>query len=402
MKITELTLKRFRNLTFLKMFPDPQLNFISGQNGQGKTSILEAIDLLATLRSFRSTKSLDFIQHNETQSEITVNLSLTDPTQIQWQSQLKLIFYRPDLLQPKILRTALADGNTFKTSSAYLSKRFASKAVGFHTIVFNPTDHELIRGEPRLRRNYLDRVIAAEHSEYITYFKRYQRVLIQRNALLKQPSSRSSELFNELTRQLAFTGARIALNRLQWVERLNQRLSPMLACIAPSQGHLEAVYQASWMQFTGQKPIPSLEELDREFLVRAAKVREREWAMGTTAVGPHRDDFTLLCRNRDLKAYGSQGEIRSALLALKLCEIELYQNASGHHPVFLLDDFSSELDKSRRLFLLDFLKETDLQVFVTSTEEAFFEKGKKFVVSEGNIHEQTFYSSPQNQSKNQS
>jgi recombinational DNA repair ATPase RecF len=134
--------------------------------------------------------------------------------------------------------------------------------------------------------------------------------------------------------------------------------------------------------FAGHWNLPSLETLQKEFKIKRLALERAEWAAQTSLLGPNRDDWVLLLGQQPLKVKGSQGEVRSTLMALKLCEIELFYDRTKLKPVFLLDDFSSELDRVRRKFLLNFILETDLQVFVTSTErmESF---GRYFQIQSG-------------------
>jgi DNA replication and repair protein RecF len=162
--------------------------------------------------------------------------------------------------------------------------------------------------------------------------------------------------------------------------------------IAPRQASLGVFYEPTFLDprerfqrlFAGQEEAPSLHLLELRLMERIREVEGREMRLGTTLVGPHRDDWGIVIGGRDLKGHGSQGEVRTALLALKLSEIDSFQKKTGHRPVLLLDDFSSELDRERRLFLLNFLNETDLQVFVTTTEDAGY-PGQVFQVVEGRV-----------------
>jgi len=140
------------------------------------------------------------------------------------------------------------------------------------------------------------------------------------------------------------------------------------------------------VHFAGQGLLPSLELLEQAFWTRLSSLEDTEMRVRNSLVGPHRDDWTFFLGDPVLKGHGSQGEVRSALLALKLSEIELFRERTGHRPLLLLDDFSSELDRERRMFLLSFLSRTDLQVFVTSTEESI-SIGRRFWVSKGTLTE---------------
>jgi DNA replication and repair protein RecF len=399
MKINEVKLRGFRNISEIFFTPDSHLNFIIGKNGQGKTSILEAISFLSTLRSFRGAKNDEVLQYQNPWSEIGCRLEDEG-----WATEIKVTFTKQE--NERVLKTAFVDGKAYKSSSHFLSTRYGQKEVGFHSIIFNPSDHDLVRGEPALRRQYLDRVISAEGGDYLKTLSRYQKVVEQRNTVLKQNFSvaRTPEWSKGFDDQLVELGAQIGLQRLQWVQRLQERLNNTARKISPTQPDLSAFYVSSWMpeikgislgnrafdssaidgHFSGQSELPSLDFLKTSFWNKLQSLAEAEARAGVTLAGPHRDDWTLVFAGQPLKGHGSQGEVRSALIALKLSEIDLFRTKTGYRPVLLLDDFSSELDRERRAFLLQYLSETDLQVFVTSTEEPPFE-GKIFRMHEGQI-----------------
>jgi DNA replication and repair protein RecF len=271
--------------------------------------------------------------------------------------------------------------------------------------VFNPSDHDLVRSDPGVRRSYLDRAIAAEDVNYLKALSKYQRVLEQRNAVLKSDNPVARDVLRGFTEPLAQHAAYLTLRRLEWIERLSQGLDETVHKIAPHQPELRLLYVSSWappidglcisnnhlgsVHFAGQGTLPSLENLEQAFWKKLSFLEAAEWRAGHSLVGPHRDDWSFYLGGQLLKGHGSQGEVRSALLALKLCEVNLFRNVTGHRPLFLLDDFSSELDRERRSFLLRFLSESDLQVFVSTTEDSFGIgqnlSGKRFWVSGGRL-----------------
>ena len=408
MIVSELLLRNFRNVSECKFVPDPKLNFLLGENGQGKTSFLEALGFLATLRSFRGSKPDEVLKWNEATSEIRCKLQpVTPEEQAGWETDLKVVFDKSGDksggviagARPKVAKVAFINGKPFKSSTSYLSQRFGSFELGFHAVVFNPSDHDLVRGDPSTRRNYLDRVIAAENVHFLKTVSKYQRILTQRNAVLKQEEQAGSrDLLAGFTDQLVTLGAQLAFTRLEWILKLAERLNEMVHQIAPRQPSLRFVYLSNWapqidnlslnnsdlgpVNFTGHGQQPSLELLEQSFRKRLSQLEAAEWRSGHSLVGPHRDDWAFYLGEQALRGHGSQGEVRSALLALKLCEIDLFRIETGHRPLFLLDDFSSELDRERRTFLLGYLSESDLQVFVTTTEDSSLH-GKKFKVSNG-------------------
>lgn len=385
MKVESLTLKRFRNITECTIEPDAGINILVGLNGQGKTSFIEALGCLATLRSFRGSKPRELIQWDADFAEVVGRIRPEDPAFSDWQTELKLSLAFTDPGRRKATQVAFINGKPYRSSTQYLSQRFGHFELGFHSVVFNPSDHDLVRGEPVTRRAYLDRTLAAEDVEYLRTLQRFQQALSQRNALLKSAESPLPGLLSGFTEPLAGLSAVLARKRLEWIRRLAGRLDSLVHQIAPAQPDLRLIYLSNWVppvdslsllnsdlsqvHFAGHAPLPSLELLEQAFWKKQSMLEAAEWKTGHSLVGPHRDDWAFVLGNQVLKGHGSQGEVRSALLALKLAEIELFRDTTGHRPIFLLDDFSSELDQERRSFLLKSLTDRDLQVFVTTTED---------------------------------
>ncbi len=402
MKVDSLTLRNFRNIRESTYEPGPRLNFFLGKNGQGKTSFIEAIGFFSSLRSFRDSKSHEVIRWGESHSELECEIG----SAADWKTKLKIVFEQDVARTHKASKVAFINGKTYKSSTAFLSQRFGQFELGFHSVIFNPSDHDLVRGDPSTRRSYLDRVLSAEDIKYLKALQKYQRLLQQRNALLKsfEGARPHSELLLGFTEPMAEYAAYLGFRRLEWLQRANFRLSDLMRKIIPSHSDLSAIYLSNWIpeidglslengdlnavHFAGHSQLPSLELLEQAFWKRLSVVEPAELRSGHTLVGPHRDDWTFYLgspTSQVLKGHGSQGEVRSALLALKLAEIELFQKTTGHQPVFLLDDFSSELDRERRTFLLDFLSDSNLQVFVTTTEESL-SAGQKVWVVQGALH----------------
>lgn len=400
MRVQKLWIRDFRNVEELGFEPSPGINFLVGSNGQGKTSILEALAYLASLRSFRGSKTPEVLRWGQAQSEIKADIV---PENSSWKAELKILFERPHLDSPRASKSAWINGKSYRSSTSYLSQRFGEMELGFHTVVFNPSDHDLVRGEPALRRHFIDRVLAAEDVEYLETLQRFHRVLEQRNSLLKeshQPPDRS--VLQEFTVPLVKLGVQLVLKRLEWLQKLREPLAQVALEIAPKQPSLRAFYLSNWVpkidqlsiysnnldgvHFTGQDPLPSVEVLEQTYWKELSSRESAEWRAGHTLVGPHRDDWAFFFGDQWLRGHGSQGETRTALLALKLAELQLFGERTGHRPLFLLDDFSSELDRERRQFLLGFLERTDLQVFVTTTEDTHW-VGRRIWVSNGKLND---------------
>lgn len=406
MKVKQLLLRDFRNIHEASFYPDPTLNFLIGLNGQGKTSFLEALGLVSTLRSFRDAKIPSLIHWDSQKSSVTCHLTAEDEALGSWDAELRVVLERNPSDPQKAFKTAYVGDKPYRSSVQYLTQRFGSAKVGFHTIVFNPSDHDLVRSEPSIRRSFLDRVIMAEESGYLKLLQKYQRVVEHRNSLLKLPTQQQQGLLEEFNEPYCQLGSEITYQRLVWLGRVHERLNGILQTIAPSQSELRMVYLSQWapelknlaydsqrlgnVHFSGHPESPSLELVEKAFRHKLKTLEFAEQKQGYSLVGPHRDDWGFFFGGHLLKGHGSQGEVRSALLALKLTEIELYQATTQQRPLFLLDDFSSELDQSRRKFLLKFLTESDLQTFITTTDDSPF-VGKRYQISQGMIVQEGFY-----------
>jgi DNA replication and repair protein RecF len=400
MKVSNFQLRSFRNLDHFKFEPTGGLNFIIGPNAKGKTTVLEGIHFLACLRSFRTTKINELIQWGQNQSNLSCELVQVP---LEWNSKHEVQFLF-DLETRRAKKTAFINDKRYQSTALYLKQKFNNHNTGFHTIIFNPTDHEIVRGEPKLRRDYLNFVLSSQNANYFDDLKQYHRVLDQKNALLKMsfggPIDRKQlQTLNEL---LVESGSRLVLSRLEWFKSLLNYFNFVLTRIAPKQRNLDLVYRCQFLNqiqsgeykfsfqnsnlngehFAGQGPLPSLEDLQGEYWKSLSILTPLEIGQRTGLAGPHRDDWCFKTNNIPLKEHGSQGEIRTALLALKISEIEFFRKVTGLKPVLLIDDFSSELDQDRRKSLLNFLNQTDLQVFITSTERPSLE-GKVFEFTYG-------------------
>ena len=201
MIVRELFLRNFRNVGESLFDPDPGINFLVGSNGQGKTTYLEALSYLSSLKSFRNAKNDEAVKWGVNNSTLECKVVL--PNLQDWETSLRLDFEFKGSENLKASKTAFINGNRYASSTKYLSQRFGQVQLGFHSVVFNPADHDLVRGEPSLRRSYLDRVLAAEDLEYLTNLKHYQRLLKQRNSLLKGEHNPYRTHFKELL--LGFT-----------------------------------------------------------------------------------------------------------------------------------------------------------------------------------------------------
>ena len=366
MKLKKLVIKNIRNVDEIHLACDQGIHFIHGSNGQGKTSILESVYLLSNLRSFRDSNLNGLLQRGKEIGQVKGLFDLGEGTEAE---------LRVDLIQnaTRLEKRAYINHKLSKSAVDYFGVKLNHSPIQFHAINLNPTSTDLIRGDPALRRNYLNQAISSENPDYLGVLKRYQKILDQKNALLKSEDKFDAQLLRILNENLIQEGMFILHERLKYLQKMGPPIQDFLSKIAPQQhpvnlGYFSKVFDAETLYFTRHFEVPSIqiiqENLHRKLVVLGTQERVRR----SSLVGPHRDDVVFQVGTHDLLDVGSQGEIRSLLLALKLSELEEFKRHTGVQPILLIDDFSSELDSNRREFLLNYLKDSGLQIFVTSTD----------------------------------
>jgi DNA replication and repair protein RecF len=369
LKLKNLLIRNIRNIREVSISCGTGIHFIHGLNGQGKTSILESIYLLSNLRSFRDPDASFLVRHGEEGSLVRGDFEIEPGTRAELRVELvrgRARFEKRAYINQKLSRSAVD----------YFGLKLNRSPVQFHAINLNPASTDLIRGDPGVRRNYLNQTVSSEDPGYLEVLKHYQKSLDQKNALLKQEERLDEALLSILNGNLVQSGARIMLSRLEFLKKIHTTLQRFLADIAPRQAKVHPAYKSGeTLYFTGHFELPTLQNLMENLHRKLDEKKPLERLRKTSLVGPHRDDLLFKSGTSpepecpDLVDTGSQGEIRSTLLALKLAELEEFERSTGVQPVLLIDDFSSELDGTRRSFLLKFLKDSKLQIFVTSTDD---------------------------------
>ena len=342
MKLRQIRIGSYRNLEPTLLTCSERFNILHGANGQGKTNLLEAIFLLGTLKSFRHARTTDLIAWDQPAAALT---GLVDNYGVERKIHIHL---------EKHSKRVLVDDKTVSRLADFF---------GVLTVVaFSPEELFMVRGTPESRRRYLDRAIFCGDGSYLRLYHDYFRILKHRNLLLKQHNYADLAVWTE---QLAVAGARLVGRRAAYLEELSGLFGEFYRRITGSDEEAVLCYHAQPFGLTtpvGDLVGPMREELAR----RAADERQR----GMTLVGPHRDDLDFLLNGRPLKLYGSQGQLKSFILALKMAEIDHLQRRTGTPPVLLLDDMTAELDQTRNRHLLQFLREREMQVFITTTDPA--------------------------------
>lgn len=337
MFLKELWLEQYRNIDKAYLEPGRNLTIFYGLNGQGKTNLLESIYLLGNARPFRSAKLPELILSGSNYSLIRGKIQ---SAQIESEITFQL---------EQTTRRVCIDGKT------------AHRAGDLHgklaVVVFSPDDTAMVKLGPETRRRYLDRSLYVSNAGFLQDYHRYYRTLKHRNALLKSNNYEGLELWTE---QLATAGVRLMEHRQEYTYKLNLLLQKYYRQIAGESEQVTIVYHADVPFRVGQ---------ERETLLKVLQLQqEHDLRYKTTGRGPHRDDLTFLIKERPLKSFGSQGQQRSFVLALKLAELNHLQNTFGEMPMLLLDDIASELDRQRMKNLLLFLRQQQVQVLITTTD----------------------------------
>jgi DNA replication and repair protein RecF len=385
MFLKHLSLTNFRNFARLDVEVPPGAVLLLGANAQGKTSLLEAVYFLATFVSFHAESDRQLINFTAGREPLAVARIVAEfcrqeppPSSGSHRLEVRLIQEANGINGGARLRKeVLLDG----------VERKASEAVGaFNAVLFQPQSLRVIEGPPEDRRRYLNLTLSQALPRYAAALTDYNRALTQRNALLKQLNERggdSSQLtyWDEL---LTSSGARLIHGRAQAVQELERLAARAHTQLTRSAEVLRLSYQPSYdplPQPERQYALPlnapldrsglSVEKIQQGFMETLERLRLEEIARGVTTTGPHRDELRFLGNGIDLGIYGSRGQARTALLALKLAEVDWLKKKTGQWPVLLLDEVLAELDTQRRSDLLERLSESE-QVLLTTTDlEAF-------------------------------
>ncbi len=333
--LAHLRLRDFRNYARLDADFSPGFQLLLGDNAQGKTNILEAVYLMATLRSFRGVGGAQMVRHG--QKGYFVGGQVVG----QAEHEIKMYWSVRE-------RNLALDGQPVKKLANYLG--------ALRTVIFCTEDLELVKGTARSRRRFLDLLLAQTSPGYLPVLQRYMRTVRARNALLKQRTADEASL-ESFSRELVESGAQIIRARAELVPRFSPLVRLAYRRISHDAEELRMEYQPSVKQ---------------DFALELLQARGRERSCRLTLVGPHRDELQLLLNETSAAQFGSEGQKRTLAIALKMAQAEYLAGRHGSAPVLLIDDVMGELDVKRRSGLLPLLEQarkTSGQVFMTCTEE---------------------------------
>lgn len=357
MYIQSLELKNYRNYDRLIIEFSSGTNILYGDNAQGKTNILEAVYLGATTKSHRGSKDKEIIRFGENESHIRIHLVKQE------------IGHQIDMhLKKSRTKGAAIDQIPIKRSSDLL---------GFVPVIFfSPEDLSIIKNGPSERRKFLDIELSQLEKMYLHQLSSYNKVMSQRNNLLKQLAYQRDLLdtLDSWDIQLVRYGSEVIRYRQRFIEDLNEIIREIHKNLTGKKEKIVLKYDYS-VNYD-------------EFLTVLQKKREIDLKYASTGAGPHRDDIEFLVNGIDIRRFGSQGQQRTAALSLKLAQIELVKRQTGETPILLLDDVLSELDSSRKNYLLDSIKDIQTLITCTGLEEfinSHLQIDKMFHVKSGKI-----------------
>src|SRR4030043_346798 len=381
MRLTHLSLTNSENFTRLDLDVPGGTIMLVGNNAQGKPSLLEAVYFLATLTSFHASSDRQLINFIEARQDLAVGRIVADFLRGAENHRIEVRIIQEPNGQ---------NGSTHLRKEVLLDgvKRKAGEAIGqFNPVLFLPQMMGVIEGGPDERRRYLNLALAQVISHYQGALAEYNKALLQRNALLKQLYERKGDTsqLDYWDDQLATYGAQLIHTRIRAVQELERLAARTHRELTRANEVLRLSYLPAYdplPQAPGQLALSldaavdrtgfSQEQIRKGFLDCLLKLRLEEIARGITTIGPHRDELRFLANGIDLGPYGSRGQARSAILALKIAEVAWMKSKSGHWPILLLDEVLAELDTERRFELLARLDQTE-QVLLSTTDLALFD-----------------------------
>lgn len=351
MRVKTLFLTNYRNYDSLLLREPGMLNVFIGKNAQGKTNLLESFYLLATGRSPRAARDADLIQWGKQQARVVADI------------ERSISVLRVEIvLQPGVAKRVRVNGKPIR--------RLADLFGYLNVVMFTPDDLQLVKGSPSYRRQFLDYEIAQISPAYRDHLTRYNRILRQRNTILRAVAegSGSKEALLAWENQFIEHGSRVIAKRAEMVAALSPLAGAIHATITQDKERLRLMYRPFFLEEGEQSSSEEWQDVGKvreRFLASLHRLRQAELRRGSTLVGPQRDDVVFRINDVDARLFGSQGQQRTAVLSCKLAEIAYMEEQVGEPPVLLLDDVMSELDASRRAFLVDVVQDR-IQTFITS------------------------------------
>ncbi|NCA93300.1 DNA replication/repair protein RecF [bacterium] len=361
MKVAKIALQNYRNYSSQSLSFAKGLNIVEGMNASGKTNLIEAVYFCSIGRSPRTSKDKELIKWGEKEARISIVV------------EKKYRAHKIDV--------SIADNGQKRIviDGSHIARMGELMGV-LNVVFFSPDDLKMIKESPQERRTFMDISLCQQNKVYFYNLLKYNQILAQRNKLLKTARTLSelSETIPVWNVQLAEQGAKLVMCRLDFLNTINPLADKIHRAIAGKDEGLALFYERSYQ---GDSQVDVKECL----LAKLSDNIEKEYSLGYTLTGLHRDDFSILSNGIELRSFGSQGQQRTAALAVKLAEISYFEQKTGELPVLLLDDVFSELDIHRRSALLAATENVQTIITCTEFKENVDNYDKKIIVSNGTI-----------------
>jgi DNA replication and repair protein RecF len=361
MKINSIEIENFRNIEKLRLEFD-DVNIIYGENAQGKTNLIEAVYLFTGAKSFRGVRDKELVKFGEEQARIKIEFTAAG---------------REQNAQIDIKKRRTAELNGIKKKSAF------ELGDELKAVIFSPVHLSMVKDGPAERRKFIDGALCQLKSNYRKLLKEYNRCLEQRNMLLKDIAANASleEMLYIWDKNLARAGAKIIYQRRKYIEALLPYTQEIFDGLSKGRERIDLKLQGLF-EYDGLET----DEIEKKLVVAFERSRTNDIINRITTVGPHRDDMEILINSTSARSFGSQGQQRSCVLALKLAEASLLKEMTDEEPLALLDDVMSELDESRQDYILNHIK--NWQVFITCcdvNQVLRLKEGKTFHIADGGL-----------------
>jgi DNA replication and repair protein RecF len=369
MYLSHLSLSNFRNYEQLTLSLSPGLFIYYGENAQGKTNLLEAVGMLATVNSFHASSDREVVNWHapdhiarlegtvkRREDDVHVEIAIFDPT------------------PPAIPTNGTTPAPTVELPTSTQRKRLKINSIPRRTIdvigqmkvvLFAPLDLHLVDGSPEERRRFLDRALCQIKPRYCQAIVKYRKIVTQRSALLKRirENLEDPRMLDFIDEQMTQLASQIIYERQRMIEIINQQVDPLQTAISGGREHLRVIYRPSFKV----DPAWNILEAQQQYQQQLRNSRKKEIHQGVCLLGPHRDDLEFVINGINVLTYGSRGQQRTAALSTKLAELNYMRLSTGDEPVLLLDDVFSELDHWRREYLLQQVMQHE-QVLLTTTD----------------------------------
>ena len=352
MRITYADIDGFRNLSGISFAPDPKYNIIVGPNAQGKTNLLEAMWILSDCKSFRGSKEKDYISLSGDRMSSRIKLRES---------------VREQKIEFEMTRSSSAPKNIVLNGV----KQKGSRALFdvFKCIAFIPDDVDIVKGSPEKRRNFIDMAASQLNPIFVVHLNKHNAIMNQRNALLKDIAQGNSPatVLEIWDRQAAREGTMISYMRNDYVSKINEICGRLYKTISGGSEELTLEYRSNVFRPEDlERPADHVSE--EQYYQKLRDTTDYDIRTGSTHSGVNRDEIVIKINGVSAKDFGSQGQVKSAALVMKLAQAEIFMKRSKDAPVVFLDDVMGELDENRQRFVLDMIK--DMQVFLTTPNES--------------------------------